>query len=125
MTDQEEAIRIEAFAHAFAFGYPVKEALRQAGYERTSATFGMTLLKRADVQAIIESDREWMRTKMVASLDSIAAQLDRDREFAYECENPSAAIQASMHKAKLLGFMDNNDKNMPKKITIVWEDEDE
>ena len=125
MTDSEEKIRMEQFAHNFAFGYPVKESLRAAGYSQTSAAFGMSLLKRADVQAIIEEDREWLRTKMVASLDSIAAQLDRDREFAYECENPSAAIQASMNKAKLLGFMDNNDKNMPKKITIVWEDEDE
>lgn len=122
---EEEAIRLEQFAHNFAFGMPIKECLRAAGYSQTSVAFGMSLLKRPDVQAIIEEDREWIKGKLASSIDSIAQQLDRDREFAYQCENPSAAIQASMNKAKLLGFMDQNDKNMPKKITIVWEDEDE
>ena len=122
MTDTEEVIRLEQFAHNFAFGMPIKECLRAAGYANATVAFGMSLLKRADVQTIIEEDREWIKSKLASSVDSIAQQLDRDREFAYACENPSAAIQASMNKAKLLGFMDNNDKNMPKKITIEWDD---
>jgi len=124
MDQEEEKIRFEQFVHAYAFGTPVKEALRNAGYNSVSVVFGMSLLKLPEAQAILDEDRDWIRDKLSCSIDSIAQQLDRDREFAYTMENPAAAVSASMNKARLLGFMET-DKNMPKKITIVWEDDDD
>jgi hypothetical protein len=124
MDEESENIRFQQFVHSYAFGTPIKEALRNAGYKTVSVVFGMSLLKRPEAQAILDEDRDWMRSKLSSSIESIAQQLDRDRDFAYSMENPSAAVTASMNKAKLLGFMDT-DKNIPKKITIVWQDEDD
>ena len=39
------------------------------------------------------------------TIDTIAAQLDADRELAYRQKNPSAAVSATVGKAKLFGLM--------------------
>lgn len=116
--------QLEAFAHAIAFGVPMSLALRQSGYEKPSSSLGFLLLKDPRVIAIIEADRAWLRDKMTQSKEALAAQLDHDREFAYAEGNPSAAVSASIGKARVLGFMDVGSANKaPSKITIEWGDQ--
>lgn len=113
--------QLEAFAHAIAFGVPMTVALSRAGYEKPSSSLGLLLLKDPRTMAIIEADRAWLREKLAASREQIAAQLDHDREFAYAEGNPSAAVSASLGKAKIYGFMDVGSSNKaPSKITIEW-----
>jgi hypothetical protein len=126
VTEAEEKIRVEQFAHAVAFGAPLPHALRQAGYQDTTVAFAFSLMQRQDVQDFIQKDREWLREKYALSLEQIAVQLDNDRAFAYSCENPSAAVAATMSKAKIYGLGDpERTKGMPRKITIEWNDGDE
>lgn len=115
--------RLEAFAHAIAFGVPMSHALTQSGYERPSSSLGFLLLKDPRVAEIIEADRAWLREKMAQSKEALAAQLDHDREFAYAEGNPSAAVSASIGKARVLGFMDvGSAGKAPARITIEWGD---
>ena len=121
-----ETFRNETFAHAVAFGVPIPHALQQAGFEDTSVVLGARLLRDPEVVRIIEEDREWMREKYKVSQEQIIAQLDRDREFAYSCENPTAAVAATMNKAKVYGIADPAaGKGAPKRVIIEWGDEEE
>jgi hypothetical protein len=123
--DSLEQHRKEVFAHAVAFGVPIPQALVQASYEPATFALGAMLLKDEEVQRIISADREWMREKMKVSQEQIIAQLDRDREFAYLCDNPSAAVSATMNKAKVYGIADpSGGKGAPKRVIIEWNDSD-
>jgi hypothetical protein len=121
MDDTFEQQRLDQFVAQFAYGVPVPQALISAGYDIHTVSFGYSLLKSPEAQLILDTTREWIKTKLTASLESVVQQLDRDREFAYECEQPGAAVTATMNKAKLLGFMD--EKKVPAKITIEWGDQ--
>src|SRR5262245_43879793 len=123
VVDPSPDFQLEAFAHAVAFGVPIAVALAQAGYEKPSSSLGYLLLKDPRAIAIIDADRSWLREKMAAGREALAAQLDHDREFAYLQNNPSAAVSASIGKARILGFMDVGSTNKaPSKITIEWGD---
>jgi hypothetical protein len=102
---------------------PIPQALVSAGYEIHTIAFGYNLLRSQEAQDIVEEHRAWIREKLTSNLEHVAQQLDRDREFAYKCENPAAAVSATMNKAKLLGFMDDKSGKVPKKITIEWGEE--
>lgn len=121
-----DVFRKETFAHAVAFGVPIPQAVASAGYDSPSLALGVSLLKDAEVQRIIDADREWMREKMKVSQEQIISQLDRDREFAYLCENPTAAVAATMNKAKVYGIADpHGGKGAPKRVIIEWGDTDD
>jgi len=120
MADIFEQTRLEQFCAQFAFGVPVPVALKAAGYDVTSVSFGYSLLKDPKAMGLVDSHREWIKSKLSSSLETVLQQLDRDREFAYELENPAAAVSATMHKAKLLGYVDTVNKGVPAKITIEW-----
>lgn len=78
-------------------------------------------MKDQRVIDIIESDRHWLREKLQQSKEALAVQLDHDREFAYAEGNPSAAVAATLGKARIFGFMDVGAANRaPSKITIEW-----
>lgn len=120
-----EHFKKEQFATLYAFGTPIPMALMQAGYDSPSMALGLMLLKDEKVQAIIHENRAWMREKIAVSVESLASQLDRDREYAYACENPGAAVSATMGKAKLYGLDSGAgaNKGLPKRIVIEWVDE--
>lgn len=121
----QDSYRLEQFAHAVAFGVPVPQALRQAGYTNTTAGLGYVLLRNERVQEIIKEDQTWLREKMAVSQEQIVAQLDNDRAFAYSCENPGAALAATMAKAKVVGIADPHaGKGAPKRLVIEWGDDD-
>jgi hypothetical protein len=121
----EDKYRKRSFAVNFAMGLPITKALRQAGYTKVTIGLGTKLLADLEVQAEIEKAYELLRSQLMQSKESIIAQLDADREFAYNEASPSAAIAATVAKARILGLMNQNgeDKNMPKKVTIEWGDE--
>ena len=111
----------ESFAHGYAFGKTPKIAMREAGYTNCSMSLFSALMKKPNVEAIIAKDREWYMNKMAASKESLAMQLDEDRDYAYACLNPGAAVSATLGKAKMYGFMDSNPTGRtPSKITIQW-----
>lgn len=114
-------LREEAFVANIVFGMPVYKAMRSAGYEISSASLAAELLLRPSVIAGIVALRTYVNGKLVESVQSIAMQLDFDREFAYDTDNAGAAISASMGKAKLLGMLESSSSGrIPAKITIEW-----
>lgn len=122
-TDPTPDIRLDQFCALFAFGTPIPSALKEAGYELHSVSFGYSLLRGAEAQEKVNVHRKWIGEKIASSINDVIQQLDRDRELAWKVENPAAAISATMAKAKLLGFMDQA-INAPKRIIIEWQDDD-
>src|SRR5262245_1265113 len=106
----DERIRFEQFCSLYTFGTPIPRALEEAGYEIKTISFGFNLLKRAEAQEIINEHRTFIKEKLSSSIESIVQQLDRDRDLAWRCENAGAAVQASMSKAKLLGYLEPNSR---------------
>jgi len=124
MDTYQEKLQAEQFAAQFAFGVGIPEALKSAGYEVHTISFGMSLLRQPEIMALVDGHRDWIKTKLAHSLETVIQQLDRDREFAYQTEQAGAAVSATMNKAKLLGYLESDQKGMPKKIVITWgEDE--
>ena len=88
------------------------EAYRLAGYS-TNATpktineAASRLLKDSKVVARLSTLRERAVKKTLVTVESIAAELDEARALALSAEvsQPSAAISASMGKAKLYGLI--------------------
>ena len=119
--NQFESARKQIFADAFSFGEPLGRALMTAGYSTRSITLGYQLLRDKEVQEIINRNREWIKLKLVENTDTVLQQLQRDRDFAYEQDNPSAAINATNSIAKILGLLDpDKSGKIPAKITIEW-----
>lgn len=128
MTEQEqlELLKKEQFAHQYAFGVPLQQALAAAGYKPASVSIGIQLLQDPHVLGIIQNDRDWIKAKLVESTQSIAQQLDRDREYAYAMGNPGAAVTASMNKAKVLGLLEpDQSSKVPARIVIEWQNEEQ
>lgn len=122
-SDPTEDLRLDQFCALFAFGTPIPAALREAGYEIASVSFGYNLLRGAAAQECVDTHRKWIGEKIACSINEVVQQLDRDRELAWKCDNPAAAVSATMAKAKLLGFMDQT-INAPKRILIEWQTDD-
>lgn len=118
-----ELYMMEQFANQYAFGLPIGRAVSHAGYGTNSTVKGYELLQIPFVQHVINQTREWIRGRLADDINSLLMQLDQDRAFAYQMENPSAAVTATNSKAKLLGLLDPDKSNrLPAKITIEWDD---
>ena len=124
-------IRRETLARELAAGATVRAAMVAAGYTEKSARSGLIRHGRKlvspwdhpEVAAQVAEIREGARRRAVVTTADIARQLDEDREFAYREKKPSAAIQATMGKAKVLGLIvDKMDLTM-KPIEEMTEDE--
>ena len=112
---------LEQFASQYAFGQPIGRAVKLAGYGTSSATKGFELLQIPYVQECVDRTREWIKQRLADDINTLLMQLDQDRAFAYQMENPSAAVTATNSKAKLLGLLDPDKSNrIPAKITIEW-----
>lgn len=102
----------EAFCLAYMETGNASEAYRLAGYS-TNATpktineAASRLLKDSKVVARLSTLRERAVKKTLVTVESIAAELDEARALALSAEvsQPSAAISASMGKAKLYGLI--------------------
>ena len=117
---------MDQFASQYAFGVPIGQACKAAGYATTNIAKGFELLQIPYVQARIDAVREWIKVRLVDDINTLLMQLDQDRAFAYAQDNPSAAVAATNSKAKLLGLLDpDKEKKMPSKITIEWASDDD
>lgn len=96
--------RHETFAQAVAKGKSAIEAYEAAGYKphRPSAS---RLLTNANVAARVAELQGRGARKVEVTLESLAAELDEARSLALAEKQSSAAVQATMGKAKLFGLL--------------------
>jgi hypothetical protein len=122
----EEKYRREAFASFIASGMPSVKAMRNAGYINANRDLALSLLLEEDVKAMIRAQLDKIAETCLASKEMLVQELDFNREFAIEMENPAAAVAATVAKAKLMGYFENDKLNkVPNKIEITWGTEGE
>lgn len=96
--------RQEAFAQHLVTGHAQIEAYRLAGYGKPSDAVASRLSRNIKVVARVAELRAHTAEKYEITLDLIARQLDEDRALAFKCDNPSAAVAATVAKGKLAGL---------------------
>lgn len=98
-----ENSRHEIFAQELAKGATADEAYQLAGYSENRGNATRLKANESVLKRVAEL-KEAAAVRARKSMDDILDQLDEDRQFAREMEAPSAAIQATMGQAKLLGY---------------------
>jgi len=122
--EMTEEVRMEQFATLYAMGAPIPEALANAGYTTKSLILGYRLLHHPEVIRIVDETRAWRNEKLAHTINDVIAQLQRDRDFAYQMSNPAAAIQATSMIGRVLGALEPGQRT-PAKITIEWGGEED
>lgn len=98
--------RHEAFAQNLALGKPQTTAYIDAGYAANGAQPNSARLILNDmVSARLEELQSQNRARNEQDLDTMLAHLERARRGAMALGQSSAAVQAIMAKAKLLGYI--------------------
>jgi hypothetical protein len=94
----------ERFAQEVSKGKTAEEAYVSAGYlpSRKNAS---RLRTNEGIQSRIEEILSRAAEKVAVTVHDIAIQLDEDRAFAKACGAASAAVAATMGKAKVLGLI--------------------
>jgi hypothetical protein len=107
--------REEAFAKAIACGMQKRVAGRIAGYRWANAkaeASGLSILMRSkDVYWRIYWLRVNSASRLRVTIDTIVSELSIAWEVAQDLGNPAAMVQATMAKAKVLGFIDDREKD--------------
>lgn len=99
----------ELFAQGVAKGLSATEAYEKAGYKPHQPS-ASRLLSNAMVEARVDELKAKAAERAIATVEDIARQLDEDRMFARQNGAASAAVSATMGKAKVLGLIiDKND----------------
>lgn len=101
--------RHEAFAQALAKGKSATEAYAQAGYKPHQPS-ASRLLSNAMVAARVEELQGRVARKVEVTVESLACELEEARSIALKEKQSSAAVQATMGKAKLFGLGVENRK---------------
>ncbi|WP_292572072.1 hypothetical protein [Mesorhizobium sp.] len=96
--------RHEAFARALAKGKTQAEAYGEAGYQ-PSEPHASRLASNGKVVARVKELLGRAAERAVVSIETIARQLDEDRQLARELGQAGAAVNATMSKAKLYGLV--------------------
>jgi hypothetical protein len=96
--------RHEAFCRHLAAGLRELEAYRKAGYNGTKQGANRLALKE-HIRGRMRYLKEQAAERTIVTVADIAVQLDDDREFARVNKSASAAVQATMGKAKVLGLI--------------------
>jgi hypothetical protein len=94
--------RHESFAQALAKGKTADEAYALAGY-RPNRGNAATLKANQSITDRVTELQERVAKKVDVTIESLAAELDEARAIALAEKQPSAAIAATMGKAKLFG----------------------
>lgn len=95
--------RHERFAQELAKGNSASEAYVNSGYKE-SRSAACRLSANVNIAARVAELQGKAAQKVVVTIETIAAQLDEDRELAHRVSQPTAAVAASMSKAKLYGL---------------------
>lgn len=95
--------RHEAFAQGLAKGLSAAEAYTKAGYQgdRTAAS---RLSTNVNVQKRVEELKSKVAKKTEITIESLAGELEEARTIAIAEKQTSAAVSATMGKAKLFGL---------------------
>lgn len=103
--------RHERFAQELAKGAAASTAYIAAGYkgDRTAAS---RLSTNVNLQARIAELQSKAAEKAVVTVEDIARQLDEDRAFAEKVNSASAMVAATMGKAKVLGLIVEERRNV-------------
>lgn len=96
--------RHERFAQELAKGKSANQSYEAAGYKQSDQN-ASRLTRNDKVMARLSELQERAAAKAVVTAEDIAAQLDEDRALARKEKVPSAAVSASMGKAKLFGLI--------------------
>lgn len=96
--------RHERFAQEFAKGKSAAEAYREAGFKPNEGNC-IRLKGNERVQARVSELQGRAAERAEITAADIAKQLDEDRDLARSEKQASAAVSASMGKAKLLGLI--------------------
>lgn len=111
--------RQEKFCQLRATGMTLEQAYAEAGY-KADAKNAERMTKNDGVKArILELQAETVE-RFEVTVETIARQLDEDRDFAYACKQPGAAATATIAKAKLFGLMvDRNTINVTHNYSMM------
>lgn len=99
----------ELFAQALAKGKTQREAYIGAGYKYDEANAGR-LTKNDGVAARVAELQGKVAAKVAVTVESLAAELEEARTAAVKSGQNSAAVQATLGKAKLFGLGVENRK---------------
>src|SRR5689334_2319091 len=99
-----ENARHEAFAQNVASGMSLVEAYEQAGYDRNYGN-AVRLKGNEKVADRIAELQDEAKERTLVTVERLTAELEEARRLALEVSNPSAAVSATMGKAKLNGLL--------------------
>ena len=92
----------ERFCQEFITDLSAKLAAERAGYKQPHVK-GAQLMAEDEVKARVAELQAKAAERNEITIDTMIQQIDDDRTFAREHKNPSAAVQASIAKAKISG----------------------
>jgi phage terminase small subunit len=102
-------IRRERFVRHYIKTGIASQAYKAAGYVANTRgaldSSAYNLLRIPEVKSRIAEVRRQMTYRTRITLESLLAELAQDRELARRVDQPSAAIQATVVQAKLVGLM--------------------
>lgn len=109
------------FTREYAVDGNGTQAAIRAGYAPKSARIEASrLLTNVNVGNAVAKFQEKHRLKTEVPIESLAAELEHDRERARQLDQTSVAVQATMHIAKLHGLeINKNENNGLTKIEII------
>lgn len=116
--------RHERFAQELAKGETADAAYVTAGFKANRGN-AIRLKANERVAARVAEIQGKAAARVVLTIDDIAKQLDEDRVFARQSGSASAAVAATMGKAKVLGLivdksdLSSSDGSMSPKPTII------
>jgi hypothetical protein len=95
--------RHERLAQALAKGATATVALAEAGY--TDPRNSTRLTKNDEIRSRVAELQERAAAKALVTVDDLVRDLDETRAMAHQKGQASAAVAATMGKAKILGFL--------------------
>jgi len=94
----------ERFCQLRLEGKTLEQAYVGAGYQPDKGA-ASRMAKKPDIIQRMQELHVRALGKVDVTIESICEQLDADRALAYKQKNPSAAVAATMAKAKLFGLI--------------------
>ena len=119
LTPKQEKFVMEYFttgnaSEAYRRSYDAKnmkiETIKRRAFE---------LLCNGNITAFLDKLKEKALEKSQMTVLDIVEMLKEDRQFAYQCEQPAAAISASLGIAKMFGFGTEKTENVNKHEIII------
>src|SRR5262245_23553913 len=113
--------RREAFCQLRVQGKTRDEAYRLAGYKPNRQN-AARLTTKDDIKGRVAELQAELKQTYECTVEMMARQFDEDRAFAIACKAPSAAVAASVAKAKLFGLeVDRHTVNVTHNYALMSE----